>query len=296
VSTHAETPVHCDHPVPGPVEVHHLQSRATSTEVQYQTYRSPGSGVDDHMDLLVLLPGGSQHESQWLDVGITSAADCLRAADAIKPMVIVMIDGSAVEADHSGDPPAMERLVVDEVLPAVRKEYPHLAGREGTSIGGISRGGGWALRIAADRPDLFSAVGGHSPASGLYREAEDELRPDLRVWLDVGTEDDLRGRVEDSPEPSGIPVRHRSSTSGRVGTTTSTGARTPRTTSASTPLAEASFSVLRPLFSDAASPSTVCWRCLRARNEGRPPRWTSSFPSTTRKRASSARSEGSTTT
>ncbi len=147
--------------------------------------------------LLILLHGASADETQWIDVGIASGADCLIAAGEIGPMAIVAVDGTRVETDSGASPPAMERFITNEVLPYMRTNYPMLAGPMKTSIGGISRGGGWALRIAADRPDLFRAVGGHSPATNLSAEDERLLAThNVRVWLDVGKQDALRSRVQ----------------------------------------------------------------------------------------------------
>ncbi|MEO6629244.1 MAG: alpha/beta hydrolase-fold protein [Aquihabitans sp.] len=124
-----------------------------------------------------------------MDVGIAGAADCLIASGEIPPTAIVTLDGSRV-ATQGGPNPPMERLVVDEALPYLRAKYPSLAGPAHTSIGGISRGGDWALRIAANRPGTFAAVGGHSPAPELQLDQVRALASqNIRVWLDAGTDD-----------------------------------------------------------------------------------------------------------
>ena len=181
----------------GAVSTVRFSSEATRGPERYRVYQPPGTAPTDAMALLVLLHGASADETQWLDVGITSAADCLIASGEMKPMVIVVVDGSRVEQSRAtASPSPMERLVTDEILPAVRRTHPHLAGRAATSIGGISLGGGWALRIAAHRPDLFSAVGGHSPAAALDPAGVRSLAAaDVRVWLDVGRSDGLAPRV-----------------------------------------------------------------------------------------------------
>lgn len=183
----------------GRTTVEHLRSQAARGTERYRVYETPGTGTSDSpASLLVLLHGASADETQWLDVGITSAADCLVASEGLGALVIVLVDGSSVEGDHAGEVPPMERLVTDEILPAVRRSHPRLAGRDGTSIGGISLGGGWALSIAAHRPDLFSAAGGHSPAAKLTPDPARSLgENDVRVWLDVGRDDGLVERVAD---------------------------------------------------------------------------------------------------
>lgn len=186
----------CEGVPKGRITVHHLQSEATGRRERYRTYQSPTFRPSEPAALLVLLHGAGADETQWLDVGITSAADCLAASGELGPTLIVLIDGSSVEGDRTDASPPMERLVTDEVIPTVRQAHPNLSGRADTSIGGISIGGGWALTIAAHRPDLFAAVGGHSPAAQVSDEDARALRAEgLRVWLDVGDGDGLADRV-----------------------------------------------------------------------------------------------------
>lgn len=188
-------PPSCPDAPKGKVLSKSLTSQATGGTERLRIYAPPGfePAASPSVPLLVLLHGATADETQWLDVGAASAADCLIGSGEIKPMVIVAVDGGRVEGRGDGSPPAMERFVADELLPYLHKEYPSLGGRDVTSIGGISRGGGWALFIAADRPDLFSAAGGHSPSGRLTPKQEQSLAThDTRVWLDVGDDDSLR--------------------------------------------------------------------------------------------------------
>lgn len=194
----ASEPPLCPSAQQGTVLARSLTSTATEGVEQLRIYVPPrfenaAAGV---VPLLVLLHGSSADETQWIDVGVATAADCLIGTGEIQPMMIVTVDGGRVDGDGDGSPPPMERFVADEVLPYLRTRYPQLGGRSATSIGGISRGGGWALRIAADRPDLFSAVGGHSAAGDLTDVELGSLAShDVRLWLDVGHQDRLGPRV-----------------------------------------------------------------------------------------------------
>ncbi len=156
----------------GTVLARTITSAATGGVEHLRIYVPPGfeRAAPASVPLLVLLHGGTADETQWIDVGIASAADCLISSGAIHPLMVVTVDGSRVETATDGREPAMERFVADEVLPYLHAGYPGLGGREVTSIGGISRGGAWALRIAADRPELFSAAGGHSPTTTITQE------------------------------------------------------------------------------------------------------------------------------
>ncbi len=147
--------------------------------------------------VLYLLHGAATDESQWDDVGIGQGADCLLAAGLMAPTLIVLLDAGIAERrpDGAND---VERFVLHEVLPVIDHRFPTIADNRHRAIGGISLGGGWSLRIAADHPDRFSAVGGHSPASHLTAVERMSLASHrVRLWLDVGTHDGLRSSVAD---------------------------------------------------------------------------------------------------
>jgi enterochelin esterase-like enzyme len=192
-------PPQCPLAEEGTVLARSITSATTGGVEHLRIYVPPGfeRAEPGSVPLLLLLHGGAADETQWIDVGIASAADCLIAAGEIEPLMIVTVDGTRVEDQTHGRQPPMERFVADEILPYLHAGYPNLGGRATTSIGGISRGGAWALRIAADRPELFSAVGGHSPTTSI---TNDQLRSlathQIRLWLDVGNRDRLQPRVQ----------------------------------------------------------------------------------------------------
>ena len=180
----------CTEAPQGTEQAHHFQSAATGERERYRVYRPPGVTRDATLPVLVLLHGFTSDDTQWLRLGITRTANCLLAAQEIRPTLIVLVDGGEVEEDDAGPVTRMQRLVVDEILPRVRRDDGASRRRSDTRIGGISLGGGWALRIAAARPDLFSAVGGHSPASLLATSQMGRLAAaHTRVWIDRGEDD-----------------------------------------------------------------------------------------------------------
>lgn len=153
--------------------------------------------TQSHYPVLVLIHGAGADETQWPDVGALSAADDLAISGAIAPVIVVIPD-----VKRSGDAQAVDYFVENDLLPWVDTTYRSLPDAAHRGIGGISRGGGAALRIAANRPDLFSVVGGHSPAIG-------STPPDLverldaydgAIWLDVGQDDSLAGSTRQLAE------------------------------------------------------------------------------------------------
>jgi enterochelin esterase-like enzyme len=88
--------------------------------------------------------------------------------------------------------------MVDEFIPYVDKTYRTLRQSSYRAIGGISRGGVWALEIAFRHPELFSSVGAHSAALGVNNAAADfdpfdlaRTAPieSLRFYVDSGASD-----------------------------------------------------------------------------------------------------------
>lgn len=141
--------------------------------------------------MLILLHGANATDEQWADIGIAAAADGLICAGGISSLVIVLPDGGRFV------PPEIDDYVVGTLLPWLTSSYRVAVDAGHRSIGGISRGGGAALRIGAAHPELFASVGGHSAA--LDRSVA-SLVPGLRrlrggVFLDVGKKDGLIGSV-----------------------------------------------------------------------------------------------------
>ncbi len=161
----------------GQVVLVHLPACYDRTSTRYPTiYLVHGSGAD---------------EQQWIDLGLTAQADRLVRIAATGPAIIVMPrEGEASSSTEA-------RNLVDDVVPWADANFRTVPDRTRRAVGGISRGGEAALKAAADRPDLFGAVGGHSPT--LPDDLEQlvvGLRPlSGRIWLDVGSDDHLRREV-----------------------------------------------------------------------------------------------------
>lgn len=139
---------------------------------------------------LYLLHGLAQSQTAWIDLGLPAAADELILAGAVPPFVAVL-PGERTGYD-------MLAAVTETLLPSLEAEFPIGGSPERRAIGGISRGAGWALRIGAQRPDLFGAIGMHSPAvisPDLYLLADWVRAMDRsalpRLWLDIGYDDTL---------------------------------------------------------------------------------------------------------
>lgn len=178
---------------------------------------NPCRGV--RFPVIYLLHGANADEDQWDDVGIDEAADAGYSQGTLPPVILVLpqrsTDGTVTLPN--GDLP-FEHFVTAELIPWVEAHTPAIADQAHRAIGGISLGGYWALEIAFHHPELFSAVGGHSPVTGQRTDPlspmglatiySDKLRQ-LRVWLDVGDDDSLRtgtANLADELSTAGVPV------------------------------------------------------------------------------------------
>ena len=86
--------------------------------------------------------------------------------------------------------------LVNDLIPWVDAHYRTLVDREYRAIGGLSRGGNWAVRIGIMNWDLFEAIGAHS-APLFYGDLDRipgwiEAIPESkipRLYLDIGGDD-----------------------------------------------------------------------------------------------------------
>ena len=152
--------------------------------------------------LLILLHGQGYDENHWPSLGLTETADRLIAAGEIPPMLIFMPLEEYSLQDPSGS--VFDDLLIDTLLPWAEQELPVCFRAVCRAVGGISRGGAWALRLGIDHPEIFHILGLHSAppfASDPYRlvlllrELPEEERPHL--WIDVGEIDTYRGFIQD---------------------------------------------------------------------------------------------------
>ncbi|MGH2582488.1 MAG: alpha/beta hydrolase [Anaerolineales bacterium] len=146
-----------------------------------------------HYPVLYLIHGQTFSEDQWDRIGADEAADILISSGEVAPFIIVM------PHDHNSLRPTVgffDDAVLEELLPWVDENYRTIPEREYRAIGGLSRGASWAIHFALTNPDLFGALGGHSPpvfieeankVTGWLEAIPSEMMP--RLWLDIGERD-----------------------------------------------------------------------------------------------------------
>ncbi|MBL7163704.1 MAG: hypothetical protein ISS57_13980 [Anaerolineales bacterium] len=146
--------------------------------------------------LLYLLHGQTYTEDQWIRLGVDDTADTLIAAKQIPPLIIVM---PLEQDDHTPPPenPYGEALVSD-LIPYIDKTFRTRAERAYRAIGGLSRGGNWAVHLGLSHWEKFGALGGHSTPSFVT-----DGPPRIREYLKVIPDDQIPRIYMDAGEDDG---------------------------------------------------------------------------------------------
>jgi len=163
--------------------------------MSYNVYLPPCYDFDTERryPVLYLLHGQGSTEDQWIRLGAVSAADRIIAAGQVAPFIIVM------PFDYSAKQPTeykFEEAFTQLLIPQIDMTYRTLKDVSHRAIGGLSRGGAWAIRLGTRHPELFGTLGGHSPAifyvdtqtlAIRLRDIPADQFP--RIWLDAGDDD-----------------------------------------------------------------------------------------------------------
>lgn len=188
----------------------------------YALYLPPcyeNEGNRDKYPVIYLFHGWPMDENHWINLGVVGAADRLIHSGELPPFIIVMPRGDTegIYNRTSGGDNSWEGAVVNEIVPYIDRTYRTLRQRDYRAIGGISRGGVWALEIAFRHADLFSSVGAHSAALSVNVAAPDfdpvdlvALAPidGLRIFIDSGSSDwtrDTSAKMSKALEARHIP-------------------------------------------------------------------------------------------
>ncbi len=140
---------------------------------------------------------------------VGGTADQEIAAGRVAPLIVLGVGNTGVERMKEYTPSAdrrlgggggrqYARLLVEELLPMMCREYRLKEGPESCGIAGSSLGGLISLAIALRYPNCFSSVGVISPSIWWddrtilkdVRSLSDKLP--LRIWLDMGTAEGAR--------------------------------------------------------------------------------------------------------
>jgi len=161
--------------------------------LRYQVYLPPCYQQYAPLPTLYLLHGQASDETQWLRLGLQAEMDALLQTPGANPFAVVLpFDYSYKQPREYG----FEQAFLNLLMPEVEARFGLATQRQGRAIGGLSRGGAWALYLASRHPELFSAVGAHSPAvfysdTGAFPLRLRAIDPALQLtfYVDAGRND-----------------------------------------------------------------------------------------------------------
>lgn len=198
--TPTPTPFSCSY-LRGRTEAASLVSETMREEVRYLVHLPPcyDAYPDRAFPVLYMLHGWPLDERHWITLGIDVLVDDWTSREIVGPFIVVLpgVGSDGLYVNSSGGAWSFEGMFVDELLPTIDQAYRTWRDPDGRAIGGISRGGVWSIEIALRHQDLFSIVGGHSPALALNRPMPQydpfllakEGAPGMRIYLDAGNLD-----------------------------------------------------------------------------------------------------------
>ena len=203
-----------------------ISSDALQKDMRVNVYLPKEYSQNKKYPVLYLIHGYTGTEDTWFPgFQVETKADELIEKNEIEPLIIVapQIDNSyGINSEmfsiDRGIPPSnfntgmYEDYLYKEVIPYIDANYSTISSKEGRYIGGLSMGGWVSLHMTFTYTDMFSKVGGHSPAIFLdgysgsamafvyptedirnerdpIRVAEKKDLTSLKVYLDCGDND-----------------------------------------------------------------------------------------------------------
>lgn len=185
------------------IEVDDFRSEVANETLPYRVYLPPCYiETQKRYPVIILLHGLGETEAQWDELGIDDTLDEGIRDGSLPPAILVLPFMGNIGNDNSFPPDdSYETVVMDELLPAIQRDFCTIDDRNQRAIGGISRGGFWAYSLALKHPDVFGIVGGHSAFfdSDIAPDDSDPLElalntdflieANLRMYLDNGAVD-----------------------------------------------------------------------------------------------------------
>ncbi|KAF0109760.1 MAG: putative esterase family protein [Chloroflexi bacterium] len=177
-----------------------LDSAALGTGLYATIYTPACYDPTGKYPVLYLLHGQNMDDNFWFDMGATRIAEkAIRAGQA--PFLIVMPYEERM-FDPPGDSMFYDALLND-LIPWVDAHFATCTERVCRAIGGVSRGGGWAIRLVMRNFETFGALGAHSfglmQADTWWAQKNLEthsLAEFPRIYLDRGDKDYLAEDIE----------------------------------------------------------------------------------------------------
>jgi enterochelin esterase-like enzyme len=179
----------------GRVEVFEFTTPLLRDPLIYRIYLPPCYDEDTQQayPVLYLIHGQTYSDTQWDRLGVPEAANKLIASGQASAFIVVMPrDRVWLEPTEDDFGLAVEQALVSWI----DEYYRTIPDRAHRAVGGLSRGGAWAVDIGFSHPEVFGAVGVHSgfvfqsdiqPIYQWLNDIPEGMTP--RIYLDIGNAD-----------------------------------------------------------------------------------------------------------
>ncbi len=177
----------------GCIDTLSYKSKTVGTTRKALIYTPPGYSARKKYPVLYLLHGIGGDEYEWLRNGHPEIIlDNLYAENKLTPMIVVLPNGRAMKDDRPVGNifdslrvqafTTFEKDLLNDLIPAVEKNYKVFKDPGHRALAGLSMGGGQSLNFGLTNLDTFSWVGGFSSAPNT--KTPSELVPDPQIAID----------------------------------------------------------------------------------------------------------------
>ena len=179
----------------GRIEIKEFTTVLLPNPLVYRIYLPPcyDEEINRSYPVLYLIHGQTYSDTQWDRLGVPETADRLITSGEAAPFIVVM------PRDRVWKEPTEDNFglaVEQSLIPWVDEHYRTLPDRGHRAIGGLSRGGAWAIHLGLSHPTLFGSIGAHS---GFVFHSDIQLVYQWlnnlpigmapRIYMDVANED-----------------------------------------------------------------------------------------------------------
>ena len=161
VATNGETFFSYRKDIPhGAVAIRQYESKTLGTTRTMRVWTPAGYEKSTaKLPVLYLIHGGGDTDTSWPSVGCAGEIlDNLLAEGKIKPMIVVMPNGTIHTQDMMGEVPLFAKDMVTDIIPFIEDNYRVLTDRKNRAIAGLSMGGMETLEVALNNIDMFNYV------------------------------------------------------------------------------------------------------------------------------------------